>query len=64
MSGKNDDTEWVKEQEATFIHWINQHLAASKHQISISDLRSGLHDGLVLIELMKIVAPESIQFIR
>lgn len=61
----NDNvSEWVKEQEVAFIRWINQHLKSSEHQISISDLRSSLQDGLVLIALMKTVAPQSIQFVR
>ena len=64
VSGKNDDTDWVKEQQTSFTQWINQHLKSSEHQMHITDLRSGLKDGLVLIELMKIVAPQSIQFIR
>ena len=64
VSGKNDDTDWVKEQQTSFTQWINQQLKSSEHQMHITDLRSGLKDGLVLIELMKIVAPQSIQFIR
>ena len=43
---------------------MNQHLKVSDRELSITNLRSGLQDGLVLIELMKIVSPESIQFIR
>ena len=63
-SNTDNTSEWIKDQEKTFTDWINGHLKSSKHQMTISDLRSGLKDGLVLIELMKTVAPESIQFIR
>ena len=50
ISGKNDDTDWVKEQQTSFTQWINQHLKSSEHQMHITDLRSGLKDGLVLTE--------------
>lgn len=63
-SNTENKSDWIKDQEKAFTSWINGHLKSSEHQTSITDIRNGLKDGLVLIQLMKTVAPEAIQFIR
>lgn len=56
--------EWVKDQEATFLHWINQHLKSAQRSIQVTDLYNDLRNGLVLIELMKVLTPTSIKYVK
>ena len=47
-----------------FMNWINQHLSKAEHSRKVSDLYNDLQDGLVLIELMKTVVPNSLKFVK
>jgi hypothetical protein len=50
--------QWEKIQKKTFTNWINSHLV--KRQLKITDISTGLQDGLNLIQLLEIIADETL----
>ena len=45
-----------KEQQKTFINWVNVMLKSTKYHIEVKDLQVDLKDGLVLIALLEALA--------
>ena len=58
MTKQVDENFWVRLQETTFTKWVNNslrgQLKTAKSQVS--DLRTDLQDGIVLVELIESIA--------
>lgn len=50
----------MKKQVQDYIAWVNNYLKKRPHASLITDLRSGMQDGITLINLVEIAGPSII----
>ena len=50
----------MKKQVQDYIAWVNNYLKKRPHASLITDLRSGMQDGITLINLVEIAGPSMI----
>ena len=51
---------YMKKQVQDYIAWVNNYLKKRPHASLITDLRSGMQDGITLINLVEIAGPSII----
>ena len=56
MSGAKENDEWVLVQKKTFTNWINDKLKDTEY--SVKDITEDLADGVILITLLLVLAPD------